>query len=102
MPEPLSLESLEGVRCYGQPEDCRGWRQFLVEREACLTATNPPPPDGQLPAVVWVRLEPDKAPCGHTGYVVLPESVQEFVREFGLPTFAGRHVACEKQGRFIE
>ena len=26
--------SLENVKCYGQPEDCRGWRQFLVQR-AC-------------------------------------------------------------------
>ncbi len=95
--------SLENVKCYGQPEDCRGWRQFLVQR-ACpaVDPTGGPalPSLGLLPSAIWVA-EPTSqrnVSCSHSPfYIVHPSSVAAL----NLPPSI-QWIICAPQGRFIE
>ena len=97
----FSLENLSNVKCYGQPEDCRGWRQFLVER-CCPDLPPLPDPVDCIPCVLWVTSEPaDGYSCPHVKYEVLPESRAKAYGEAPHSKTA-RYFVCVKQGRFIE
>ena len=100
----------ENIRCYGQPDDCRGWRQFLVERAcshdpmALQIATYSQSSKFPFPYVVWVCKHPDPEitmaayPCPHARYLVHQNSVQAMD---GNP-HKNRYWLCASQGRFIE
>ncbi len=92
----------KNVKCYGQPEDCRGWRQFLVERDYCSPSPGPSRGKGvaRLPVILWVGPETVRTACGHRAWLVHPSSCQEFA---GIaPGTPVDFPICEKQGRFIE
>lgn len=98
MSEPVNLEN---IICYGQPADCRGWRQFLVERNYCKLRRRPP--DGLLPCAIWVGVELIRHACGHKGYAVHPDSARAVCESVGRPYFDNmEYPICEKQGRFID
>jgi hypothetical protein len=102
----MSALNLKNIKCYGQPQDCRGWRQFLVERY-CPND----PLDGKvplaagIPCVIWV-CDGERNPalsrlrvCGHKSLRVHESSASEIKKPTPRPTV---YWVCEKQGSFIE
>ena len=103
------MTDTENIKCYGQPVDCRGWRQFMLERK-CGGHLAHGGGEELLPFFVWVRLSTlppgDTIICGdkHALYEWHESSIEDYMIARGIPRRrAPIHVAtCSGEGRFIE
>lgn len=89
------------MKQYGMPADCRGWKQFLVERSCPADVGRP---TNHFPIVVWVGKPGIPDHGKHTCWKVHPSSVAE-LRGIAVPAVGSDSVSwvvCEEQGRFIE
>ena len=97
------MNEVDGIRCYGQPEDCRGWRQFQIDRPCPSPqrlSVKKVKPGIALPVVVWVSVEPIKCRfCGAVAFRIHPSSEAEICVSVPVGMYTA---ACFPSGRFIE
>ena len=106
----MAVSIPSGVKCYGHPDDCRGWVQFLVER-ICQRVNMPPIPNRAptlVPLMVWVNIEKSpkngKYDCDHQQMTIHENSIRAMAQTLNCPreAFPRFPVVCVECGRFIE